>query len=182
MPAPRNRSSWPGRGRRRRGGGGAGRARRGGGAAGGRAGAGGFWVPRGAARAVNAVRGLVEYAEARSRWKQSRGAESRPGGGREQIQSLVRACRSEGRRSLTRGESFGLLSRYGVRVARSRLSRTPAEAAQAAEEIGYPVALKIESPAIRHKTEAKALRLDVAGRQEVLRAFQEVEPERLRLR
>src|SRR3990170_430495 len=47
-------------------------------------------------------------------------------------------------------------------------------AAQAAEEIGYPVALKIESPAIRHKTEAKALRLDVAGRQEVLRAFQEV--------
>jgi len=134
----------------------------------------GICVLPSAARAVNAVRGLVEYAEARSRWKQSRGAESRPGGGREQIQSLVRACRSEGRRVLTTGESFGLLSRYGVRVARSRLSRTPAEAAQAAEEIGYPVALKIESPAIRHKTEAKALRLDVAGRQEVLRAFQEV--------
>src|SRR3990172_3723021 len=113
MPAPRNRSSWPGRGGRRRGGGGA----RGGGL--GARGRGGICGLPSAARAVNAVRGLVEYAEARSRWKQSRGAESRPGGGREQIQSLVRACRSEGRRVLTTGESFGLLSGYGGRVARS---------------------------------------------------------------
>lgn len=128
-----------------------------------------------ATRAVNAVRGLGEYAGARQRWKERpRGDEIRAPGGGEALPSLAGTCRSEGRRVLTTGESFGLLSRYGVRVARSRLSRTPAEAAQATEEIGYPVALKIESPAIRHKTEAKALRLDVNGRQEVLRAFQEI--------
>ncbi|MBI3030980.1 MAG: acetate--CoA ligase family protein [Candidatus Rokubacteria bacterium] len=127
-----------------------------------------------ATRAANAVRGLVEYAGARQRWTERRRGEVRAPGGGEALSLLAKTCRSEGRRVLTTGESFGLLSRYGVGVARSRLSRTPAEAAQAAEAIGYPVALKIESPAIRHKTEARALRLDVAGQQEVLRAFQEV--------
>lgn len=128
-----------------------------------------------ATRAVNAVRGLVEYAEAQRRWKRRPGSEARAEGGREALQSLARTCRSEGRRVLTTGESFGLLSRYGLRVARFRLSRTPDEAARAAEEIGYPVALKIESPAIRHKTEAQALRLDVSGRAEVFRAFEELQ-------
>ncbi|MBI4587685.1 MAG: acetate--CoA ligase family protein [Candidatus Rokubacteria bacterium] len=128
-----------------------------------------------ATRAVNAVRGLVEYAEARHRWAQERpGIEGGGGGGAEMLRSLVRGCRAEDRRVLTTGESFALLSRYGIRIARSRLSRTPAEALQAAEEIGFPVALKVESPAIQHKTEAGALRLNVSGSDAVARAFDEV--------
>lgn len=128
-----------------------------------------------ATRAVNAIRGLAEYAECRSRWERERSeVEAGRGGGAETLDSLIATCRAEGRRVLTTGESFALLSRYGVEVARFRLSRTVAEAVQAAVEIGYPVALKVESPEIRHKTEAKALRLNASGPDEVGRAFDEV--------
>lgn len=128
-----------------------------------------------ATRAVNAVRGLVEYAEARNRWLQARpGIEAGASGGEETLQSLIRACRAEGRRILTARESFELVSRYSIKAARFRLSRTAAEAVQAADEIGYPVALKVESPEIRHKTEAKALRLNLSRPDEVGLAFDEV--------
>jgi len=125
-----------------------------------------------ATRAVTAVRALVEYAEARTRWGSGRpGLEAAGSGAGEAARSVIRACRGRGRRVLTTGECFALLSRYGIRVARSRLGRTAAEAVQAAEEIGYPVALKVESPEIRHKTEAKALHLDVRGPAEVAGSF-----------
>jgi acetyltransferase len=128
-----------------------------------------------ATRAVNAVRGLVEYAEARRRWEQERRRiEAGEGGGGDTLGSLIRACRTAGRRVLTTGESFALLSGYGIKVARSRLCRTPAEAVQAAVEIGSPIALKVESPEIRHKTEANALRLNVPGPDEVIRCFDEL--------
>lgn len=54
------------------------------------------------------------------------------------------------------------------------MSQSPSEAVHAAAEIGYPVALKVESPEIRHKTEAKALRLNVSGPDEVVRGFDEL--------
>lgn len=128
-----------------------------------------------ATRAVNAVRGLVEYAEARTRWAQARpGLRAEAGGGAEAVRSVIHACRVEGRRVLTTSEVFALLSRYGIKVARARLGCTAEEAVTAAREIGFPVALKVESPAIQHKTEAKALRLDVPDAGAAARAFDEV--------
>jgi len=128
-----------------------------------------------ATRAVNAIRGLAEYAEARRRWDQERREIQRVEcGGVATLGPLIQACRREGRRVLTAGECFSLLSRYGIEVARSRLSRTAAEAVQAAEEIDYPVALKVESPDIRHKTEAQTLRLNVSGPDGVIQSFDEL--------
>ena len=46
------------------------------------------------------------------------------------------------------------LAEYGIVLPKSRLARTAAEAASAASEIGFPVALKIQSADILHKTEA----------------------------
>lgn len=120
-----------------------------------------------ATRAVNALRGLVEYAEARRRSEAARG-------GRKPLDWGRGAGSAEGRRVLTVGESLQLLSRYGIKVARARLSQSASEAVQAAAEIGYPVALKVESPDIRHKTDAGALRLNVSGPDEVARGFDEV--------
>lgn len=120
-----------------------------------------------ATRAVNALRGLVEYAEARRRSESARG-------GRKPLDVGRGAGSAEGRRVLTAGESLQLLSRYGIKVARARLSRSASEAVQAAAEIGYPVALKVESPEIRHKTDAGALRLNVSGPDEVARCFDEL--------
>jgi acyl-CoA synthetase (NDP forming) len=59
------------------------------------------------------------------------------------------------------------LARYGIALPASRAVATPEAAADAAEAIGFPVALKIRSPDILHKTEAGGVRLDLRSRHEV---------------
>jgi hypothetical protein len=59
------------------------------------------------------------------------------------------------------------LARYGIALPASRAVATAAEAEAAAETIGFPVALKIRSPDISHKTEAGGVALDLRSRAEV---------------
>ena len=53
------------------------------------------------------------------------------------------------------------LAQYGIALPKSRAVATAAEAAAAAEAIGFPVVLKIRSPDILHKTEAGGVVLDL---------------------
>jgi acetyltransferase len=62
------------------------------------------------------------------------------------------------------------LARYGIALPKSREIASPAEAAAAAEAIGFPVALKVRSPDILHKTEAGGVVLDLRSREDVLTA------------
>lgn len=64
-----------------------------------------------------------------------------------------------------------LLERYGLCVVRRRMAHTPEEAIAAADAIGYPVALKIESRDISHKSEAGGVRLDLRDGEAVRRAW-----------
>lgn len=59
------------------------------------------------------------------------------------------------------------LAAYGISGPRSRLVATVEEAARAAQDIGYPVALKIQSLDILHKTEAGGVALGLASREAV---------------
>ena len=68
--------------------------------------------------------------------------------------------------SLTEREAKAALARYGVPVVDERLVPTAEDAVAAAEALGYPVVLKIESPDLPHKTEAGVIALglrDAAG-------------------
>ena len=60
---------------------------------------------------------------------------------------------------------------FGVPVARTMRIATASEAVEAAEELGYPVAIKAGSGAIVHKTDVGAVRLNLASAQEVKDAF-----------
>ena len=62
------------------------------------------------------------------------------------------------------------LKRYGITLPASRAVATAEEAVAAADAIGFPVALKIRSPDILHKTEAGGVRLDLRSRAEVREA------------
>jgi acyl-CoA synthetase (NDP forming) len=62
------------------------------------------------------------------------------------------------------------LKRYGIALPKSREVATAADAASAAESIGFPVALKIRSPDILHKTEAGGVVLDLHSREAVVSA------------
>ncbi|MDB5594751.1 MAG: hypothetical protein JWM36_1712 [Hyphomicrobiales bacterium] len=62
---------------------------------------------------------------------------------------------------LTPANLYETLVRYGIHAPRSETAATPQAAAEAAARIGFPVALKIRSPDILHKTEAGGVALDL---------------------
>lgn len=86
----------------------------------------------------------------------------------------LRARRRTGARTLGEHDSARLLARYGIRTAPARLVGSGAEARQAAEEIGFPVVVKVASPDLAHKTEAGAVRLGLDSPAAVERARAEV--------
>src|SRR4029453_14651020 len=67
--------------------------------------------------------------------------------------------------------SKAILAQYGISVTRERLCTSVEDALQAAREIGYPVALKLEAPGLAHKTEAGAVLLDIAHAAAVREGF-----------
>jgi acyl-CoA synthetase (NDP forming) len=76
--------------------------------------------------------------------------------------------------TLTERASKTLLAAYGVPVTRERLATDVDAAVAAARAIGFPVALKVESPDIPHKTEAGVIRLDVRDEAAVEAAWADV--------
>jgi acetyltransferase len=75
---------------------------------------------------------------------------------------------------LTEREAKAVLAAYGVSATREGLATSAEEAVAHARQIGSPVAIKIDSPDIAHKTEAGAIRLGVVGDDLVRRAYGEV--------
>jgi acyl-CoA synthetase (NDP forming) len=67
-------------------------------------------------------------------------------------------------RILTEDEGKQILSCYGIPVPKERLGRSLKETKGIASKIGYPVALKVVSPEITHKTEAGGLKLNIRNR------------------
>jgi acyl-CoA synthetase (NDP forming) len=75
---------------------------------------------------------------------------------------------------LTEHEAKRILAEYGIAVTRERLARDREEAARIAAEIGFPVAMKIQSPDIPHKTEAGGVRIGVADADAARAAYDEI--------
>jgi len=67
-----------------------------------------------------------------------------------------------------------VLADYGIPITREALAERRDEALAIARSIGYPVALKVQSPDIPHKTEARAVRLGIASDSEFTAAYDEV--------
>ncbi|MBM3133162.1 MAG: GNAT family N-acetyltransferase, partial [Chloroflexi bacterium] len=68
----------------------------------------------------------------------------------------------------------GLLECYGIRFVRSAVARTAREAADRAREIRFPVAVKLLSDTITHKTEVGGVILDLHSKDEVEMAFAQI--------
>ena len=79
-----------------------------------------------------------------------------------------------GRASLTEYEGKQLIAEWGIPVTKEEVAGSAAEAREAAQRIGYPVALKVNSPDILHKTEAGGIRLGLKDGAEVSAAFDEI--------
>jgi acetate---CoA ligase (ADP-forming) len=107
-------------------------------------------------KAVRAAMRYGQFLEAR----RNRAASARPPGiDVSRAREIVRSQHG----MLTERVSKSVLAAYGFSVTREMLARNADEAMKLARDIGRPVALKIESPDIPHKTEAGAIRLNVQG-------------------
>jgi acetyltransferase len=86
---------------------------------------------------------------------------------REKAQAVVASAVAEGREMLSEPEAKAVLAAYSVPVVDTRIARTIEEAVKVAAEIGFPVALKILSPDITHKSDVGGVALDLEHPQAV---------------
>ncbi len=84
--------------------------------------------------------------------------------------SVVQQALAESRQLLTEPESFRILAAYGIPVLPSQRADSPESAALAAEEVGFPVALKIQSMDIVRKSLAGGVDLDLESSEAVEQA------------
>ncbi|MCW2311923.1 bifunctional acetate--CoA ligase family protein/GNAT family N-acetyltransferase [Rhodoferax antarcticus] len=74
---------------------------------------------------------------------------------------LIESVLAERRKVLTEMESKALLAAFHIPVTKTILARTPNEAMMIATQLGFPVALKIDSPDISHKSDVQGVALNV---------------------
>ena len=92
----------------------------------------------------------------------------------EAARRLIETALGENRTILRPTESKALLATFHVPVARPFPVKTEDEAVQRAEALGFPVAIKIDSPDITHKTDVGGVQLDVNDAAAVRTAFRAI--------
>jgi len=94
---------------------------------------------------------------------------------RDTASEIVQATHASGRTLMTEHESKRLLSAYGVPTVETRVAETAGEAVEAAQAIGYPVAVKLHSTSITHKSDVGGVQLGLTSDDDVQAAFERVE-------
>lgn len=88
--------------------------------------------------------------------------------------SIVNELKQKNPTILSESKSKSLISAWGIPITHEILAENAAEAVGAAGEIGYPVALKVDSSDILHKTEAGVIRLGLVDAAQVTSAYDEI--------
>ncbi|QQX82798.1 acetate--CoA ligase family protein [Cupriavidus necator] len=113
--------------------------------------------------------------QAREQWLLSRQAPAAPRVTHASVaadaRSRILAAPAE---TLTERQAKDVLALYGVPVVGEALATSEQDAVRAAQACCYPVVLKVESPAIPHKSEAGVIRLDLKAADDVAIAYREV--------
>jgi acetyltransferase len=121
----------------------------------------------GAECAMAAMRGLAEYSEFQKTRQADDAAE---GGGSSSCAKLPSGI-------LPAESAFHLLAEFGIPIVPTVLTRSAAEAAAAAERIGFPVVLKVESAQITHKSDVGGVALKLSNASEVRDAYVRIQTE-----
>ena len=95
---------------------------------------------------------------------------------------IIAEARGRGETEIVEFQAQDILRAYGLPTPQTRLARSSFEAVAAAEEIGYPVVLKIASPQISHKSDVGGVAVNVADMEQVKQAFWDLTSRAQRLR
>ncbi len=93
---------------------------------------------------------------------------------KEKARAIIQAALRSGKKTLTEAEGKQLLTCYDIPVARNLVAGTVEAAINFAEEIGFPVVMKIDSPDIGHKTDVGGVVLNIHSAEEVRKAFDKI--------
>jgi len=93
---------------------------------------------------------------------------------REAADAIINGVRKSGRTLLAEAESKQLLSTYNIPITPSIIAGSMDEAISAAEEMGYPVVLKLHSETITHKTDVGGVQLNLQDTDAVQRAYEAI--------
>lgn len=121
-------------------------------------------------RAMAALSGMVRYAKIRDAWVESEPVKIE--GDKRRVRELIDSVISEGRTSLSEDEGKEIFRAYGIPVPGEGLAKTPEEAVEIANKLGYPVVMKIASPDIFHKTDVGGVAINVNSPEDVRRQFE----------
>ncbi len=88
--------------------------------------------------------------------------------------SIIDQIKKDGRAILTEFESKRILKQAGISVVETKLAKTRKEAVSISQKIGFPVALKIASPDVVHKTDSGGVKLSINRVAEVKKAYDEI--------
>lgn len=90
------------------------------------------------------------------------------------VGKIIKKAKRDGRSSLTLNESLEVVKQYGIPVIKGKAVKTVEAAVEASERIGFPVAIKIVSRDILHKTDVGGLALDLDSASDVRKAYKKM--------
>jgi acyl-CoA synthetase (NDP forming) len=88
--------------------------------------------------------------------------------------SIFDQVKKEGKSILTEFESKRILKQVGVSVVETKLAKTQKEAVSLSQKMSFPVALKIVSPDVIHKSDSGGVKLSLNNVTEVKKAYDEI--------
>lgn len=128
----------------------------------------GYIFPESAARALSAMH---RYAECRNRPDEKPHRFSVDG---RQVEAILDRVQGGGRKQLTEVEALKIFQAYGIPTIPHRVAHSEEAALEAAQELGYPVVLKILSSDVVHKSDAGGVRVDLRSTEEVAEAYRSI--------
>jgi acetyltransferase len=91
-----------------------------------------------------------------------------------EVKAIIDAARAEGRTLLDEAEAKAVLAAYGIPVVATRVARDRDEAMAVAQTMGFPLAVKLWSRVITHKTDVGGVKLGLADAAVVGQAFDDI--------
>ncbi|TAJ35344.1 MAG: CoA-binding protein, partial [Reyranella sp.] len=125
-------------------------------------------------RAVRGFMHIVEYRRGQRALQRTPPSVPESRADADLVRSIVQGALAEKRSILTEPEAKRVLAAYGIPVVQTEVVLGAEEAAAAAARIGFPVAVKILSRDITHKTDVGGVALDLVSEQAVLDAVREM--------
>jgi len=121
---------------------------------------------------VKALASLLKYNSKRTSFLATRKPISTVSGAKEETARILKDYPAGAR--LTEYESKKILTAYGIPATRGKLATSAGAAAEAAQKIGFPVVLKVESPDILHKTDSGGVKLNLQTPRDVENAYRDI--------